>query len=131
MKQPHDSKIGWQLIKHNLDKLNVLTANKDYDEWLIRQKLRAEADKSVVRHREFGWYGVANNVFQDDTIYHQRSNVDSTFFALRRKYGEIVRARTWFCQFRELVLKCAVRNIEQRSATRDRDFTRLNKAEYI
>jgi hypothetical protein len=48
----------------------------------------------------------------DDTIDHQRSNIEATFFALRRKYGEIVRARTWFGQFRELVLKCAVRNVE-------------------
>jgi hypothetical protein len=24
MKQPHDSKIGWQMVKRNLDKLNIL-----------------------------------------------------------------------------------------------------------
>jgi hypothetical protein len=66
----------------------------------------------VIKYREFGWHGVANNVLLDDTTYHQRSNIESTFFALRRKYGEIVRARTWFGQFRELVLKCAVRNVE-------------------
>jgi hypothetical protein len=66
----------------------------------------------VITHREFGWHGIANNLLQDDTTYRQRSNAESTFFALRRKYGEIVRARTWFGQFRELVLKCAVRNIE-------------------
>ncbi|AWB28524.1 IS5 family transposase [Halococcoides cellulosivorans] len=112
MKQPHDSKIGWQMVKRNLYKLSILTADKGYDWWLLRQRLRAEGVKPVIRHREFGWYGVANNILQDDTIYHQRSNVESTFFALRRKYGEIVRARTWFGQFRELVLKCAVRNIE-------------------
>jgi hypothetical protein len=42
----------------------------------------------------------------------KRSIVELTFYANRRKYGEIVRARTWFGQFRELVLKCAVRNVE-------------------
>jgi IS5 family transposase len=31
MKQPHDSKISWQMVKHNFNKLNVLTANKGYD----------------------------------------------------------------------------------------------------
>jgi len=112
MKQPHDSRIGWQMIKRNLDKLTVLTADKGYDWWILRQRLRAEGVKPVIRHREFGWHGIANNMLQDDTIYHQCSNVESTFFALRRKYGEIVRARTWFGQFRELVLKCSVRNIE-------------------
>jgi len=112
MKQPHDSKIAWQLVKRNFNKLGILTADKGYDWWLLRQRLRAEGVKPVIRHREFGWHGIANNFLQDDTIYHQRSNVESIFFALRRKYGEIVRARTWFGQFRELVLKCAVRNIE-------------------
>ena len=112
MTQPHDSKIGWQVLKRNLDKVTVLTADKGYDWWLFRQKLRAEGVKPVIKHREFGWHGFANNVLLDDTTYHQRSNAESTFFALRRKYGEIVRARTWFGQFRELVLKCAVRNVE-------------------
>jgi len=32
--------------------------------------------------------------------------------ALRQKYGEIVRARTWFGQFRGLVIKFAIRNAE-------------------
>jgi len=104
MKQLHDSKIGWQMVKRNLDKLNILTADKGYDWWLLRQRLRAEGVKPVIKHREFGWRGIVNNFLQDDTIYHQRSNAESTFFALRRKYGEIVRARTWFGQFRELVL---------------------------
>jgi len=43
--------------------------------------------------------------------YHQRSNAETTFFALRRKYGEIVHARRWFGQFQALGLECAVRNI--------------------
>ena len=112
MKQPHDSQVGWQLLSRNLDKLTIVTADKGYDWELLRQKLRAEGVKPVIKHREFGWHGVANNALLDDTTYHKRSNVESAFFALRRKYGEIVRARTWYGQFRELVLKCAVRNVE-------------------
>ena len=112
MKQSYDSKVAWQLLTRNLDKLNILTADKGYDWELLRHKLRSEGVKPVIKYREFGWHGVANNVLLNDTMYHQRSNVEAMFFALRRKYGEIVRARTWFGQFRELVLKCAVRNVE-------------------
>lgn len=112
MKQPHDTKIAWQLLTRNLDKLSVLTADKGYDWELLRHKLRSESVKPVIKYREFGWHGIANNILLDDTTYHQRSNIESTFFALRRKYGEIVRAKTWFGQFRELVLKCAIRNVE-------------------
>ena len=102
MKQPHDSQIGWQVLKRNLDKVSVLAADKGYDWWLLRQRLRAEGVKPVIKHREFGWHGVANNVLVNETTYHQRSNAESMFFALGRKYGEIVRARTWFGQSREL-----------------------------
>jgi len=28
MKQPYDSKIGWQMVKRNLDKLNILPLTK-------------------------------------------------------------------------------------------------------
>lgn len=42
----------------------------------------------------------------------KRSNIEATFFALRSKYGEVVRARTRFGQFHNLVLKCAARNVE-------------------
>jgi hypothetical protein len=45
MIQPHDSQVGWQLLKRNLDKLSTITADKGYDWWLLRTKLRAEGVK--------------------------------------------------------------------------------------
>lgn len=112
MKQPHDSQVAWQLLMRNLDKLSVLTADKGYDWQLVRHRLAAEGIKPVIKSREFDWEGTANNALLDDTTYNQRSNVESTFFALRQRYGGTLRARIWFGQFRELVLKCAVRNTE-------------------
>ena len=112
MTQPHDSQVGWQVLKRNLDKLSTVTADKGYDWWLLRNKLRAEGVKPLIRAREFGWEGIATNALMDDKTYHQRSNVEATFFALRQRFGGTLRARTWFGQFRELVLKCAVRNVE-------------------
>lgn len=112
MKQPHDSHIGWQLLMRNLDRLSIVTADKGYDWDLLRYRLEAEGVKPMIKHREFDWKGTAENVLLDDTTYHQRSNVESAFFALRQRYGDTLWSRTWFGQFRELVLKCAVRNIE-------------------
>ncbi|MFB6137204.1 MAG: IS5 family transposase [Halobacteriaceae archaeon] len=112
MKQPHDSQIGWQVLVRNLDKLSTVAADKGYDWELLRHKLRAEGVNTAIKHREFGWHGVANNALLSDETYHQRSNVEFTFFALRRKYGQLVRARTGFGQFSELVLKSADRNVE-------------------
>ena len=112
MTQPHDLQVGWQVLKRNLDKLSTITADKKCDWWLLRNKLRAENVKPLIRYREFGWEGVAENTLMDDKTYHQRSNVEAAFFALRERFGVTLRARTWFGQFRELVLKCAVRNVE-------------------
>jgi IS5 family transposase len=107
------NRLGKAAIAYpNLDKMTKVTADKGYDWELLRHKLRFEGVKPVIKYREFGYHGVANYNQLDGTTYHQRSNIESTFFALRRKYSESVRARTWFSQFRELVLKWAVRNVE-------------------
>ncbi|MFB6197441.1 MAG: IS5/IS1182 family transposase, partial [Halobacteriaceae archaeon] len=67
--------------------------------------------RPLIRRREFGLDGVAENALMDDRTYHQRSNVESVLFALRQRFGGTLRARTWFGQFRELVLKAAVFNL--------------------
>lgn len=111
MKLLDHSYISWQMIKRSFDRRTIHTVDGGYDWWLLRQRLRAKGVKPVLKHREFGWHGIAKNLLQDDTTYHQRSNGESIPFRLRRKYREIVRERTWFGQFRELVLECALRNI--------------------
>lgn len=55
MTQPHDSQVGWQVLKRNLDNLPTITADKGYDWWLLRNKLRLEGVKPLIRDREFGW----------------------------------------------------------------------------
>jgi len=55
---------------------------------------------------------MAHNARQDEDIYHQRSIIEAVFFGLKQRYGDTLRARTWFGQFRELVLKATVRNLE-------------------
>lgn len=54
MKQPNDSQNVWQVLKRDIDKVRSLTADKGYDWWLLRQKLRAEGVTPVIKHREFG-----------------------------------------------------------------------------
>ncbi len=86
--------MSWRMVTRNLDKPNVLTADKDYDWWLLRRILCSEGAKPEIKHREFGLHGIANNLSQDETVYHHRSRAEPTSFVLRRKYGEIVHART-------------------------------------
>jgi IS5 family transposase len=112
-KQPHDTQVGWQVLVRNLDKLNVVAADKGYDWEELRTRLRAERIKPLIPTRVMDARGYARNVLINERQYHQRSNAESVFFALRRRYGDTLWSRTWFGQFRELVMKCAVRNLER------------------
>jgi IS5 family transposase len=112
MKQPHDTQIGRQILTRNLSRLKIVTADKGYDWDDLRDELRDADIRPVIKHREFSSLDMAHNARHDDDIYHRRSAVESVFFALKQRYGDTLRARRWFGQFRELVLKAAIRNIE-------------------
>ncbi|SEP16148.1 Transposase and inactivated derivatives, IS5 family [Halogranum amylolyticum] len=113
MKQPHDTQIGRQVLTRNLQRLDTVVADKGYDWDALRHELRDAGVRPVIKHREFYPLDMAHNARHDEETYHRRSLVVSIFFALKHRFGETLRARTWFGQFRELVLKSAVRNIEQ------------------
>ena len=119
MKQPHDTQIGRQVLTRNLQRLNTVVADKGYDWDALRHELRDAGVRPVIKHREFYPLDMAHNARHDEEVYHRRSLVESIFFALKHRFGETLRARTWFGQFRELVLKSAVRNIEQAVKTSD------------
>ncbi|MFI5395423.1 MAG: transposase [Candidatus Binatia bacterium] len=44
-------------------------------------------------------------------VYHQRSNVESTFSAIKRKFGEFLRSKTPVAQINELLLKFVAHNV--------------------
>lgn len=113
MNLPHDTQIADQMLARNLGKLDTVVADKGFDWDDLRQRLREADIRPVIKHREFYSLDAAHNARIDDKTYHRRSIVESIFFALRKRFGAVIRARTWFGQFREVVLKSAVRNIEQ------------------
>jgi IS5 family transposase len=112
MKRPHDTQIGEQVLRRNLDQVETITADKGYDWDELRHKLRKEGVRPVIKHREFSSLDAAHNARLDDETYHRRSVVESVIRSLKRRFGDTLRARTWFGQFRELALKAAVKNIE-------------------
>ncbi len=112
-KQSNDTQVGWQGLTRNIERLSTAVADKGYDWDNLRRELRENDVRPVIEHREFTPLYAAHDIRIDDTTYHVRSNAESTFFTLRRRLGRTLRARTWYGQFRELVLKAAVRNVEQ------------------
>ncbi len=75
--------------------------------------MRAEGVTPLIPQRGPDFPGWARNLLIHNRVYNQRSNGESVFFGLRQRYGGTLWARTWIGQFRELVMKSAVRNVER------------------
>jgi len=48
----HDTQIGWQLARRNAGELHSLAADKGYDWQRLRDKLREEDVRPLIKHRE-------------------------------------------------------------------------------
>ncbi len=112
----HDTQLGWQVASRNAGDLHSLAADKGYDWMQLREKLREEGVRPLIKHRIFRPIDHAHNARVDGPRYRQRSMCETVFSSIKRTHGDAVRARTWFREFRELVLKCVVHNIK-RAAT--------------
>lgn len=110
--RPHDTKIGWQMLRRNLDRMAILTADKGYDWADLREMLRSNDVRPVIKHREFRSLDKAHNARLDDDLSHRRSGIEAEIQVLKQRYGDDLSARSWYDQFRELAIKAAVKNID-------------------
>ncbi|WP_254809727.1 IS5 family transposase [Natronosalvus amylolyticus] len=109
----HDTQIGWQLACRNAGGIVSLAADKGYDWQRLREKLREEDVRPLIKHREFRPVDCAHNARIDNSLYGQRALSETVFSTIKRTLGHAVRAREWYREFREIVLMCAVYNIKR------------------
>ncbi|MUV58102.1 IS5 family transposase [Halogeometricum sp. CBA1124] len=109
----HDTQLGWQVALRNAGDIASLAADKGYDWMDLREKLREEGVRPLIKHREFRPIDHAHNARIDGPRYRQRAMCETVYSTIKRTLGDAVRARTWYGEFRELVLMCAVHNIKQ------------------
>jgi IS5 family transposase len=108
----HDTQIGPDLLaKH--PQLDTLVADKGYCDRSFRDQLRDQGIRPLVRHADKGSIHRAANARMDEDLYHQRSKNESIFSVIKRKYGDRIRARVWYRQFREIVLRMVVYNLDR------------------
>ena len=65
--------------------------------------------KSAAWRRLYHTFEARNDEFL--ACYHKRSNVESTFSMVKRKFGASVRAKTFPAQINEVLLKCLCHNL--------------------
>jgi len=88
-------------------------ANKGYDWHRLRDKLREEGVKPLIKHREFRPIDLAHSARIDEALYGQRALSEIVFSVIKRTLGDGVCARSCYREFREIVLMCVVYNIKR------------------
>jgi IS5 family transposase len=111
--QKHDTQIAPQVVKRNATSISVLTGDKGYDDQKLRQLARNHDIRPLIKHREFTPLHKAWNARLDSDLYHRRNMSETVNAAIKQKFGAFVRSRLWWKQFRELVTKCVVHNLER------------------
>lgn len=108
----HDTQIAPQIIERSANRIDVLTGDKGYDDRSLREQAQGRQIRPLLKHREFSGLHKAWNERMGGDLYNQRNMNETANAAIKRKYGSFVRSRVWYRQFRELVIKCVVQNIE-------------------
>jgi len=109
----HDTQIGPQLVKRASKFIEILLGDKGYDDKDFRKLCRKLGIRPLIKHREFTSLHKAWNVLLDDDLYGQRNQNESVNSTIGRKYESNVFSRKWYKQFREIVAKCIVHNLER------------------
>lgn len=97
----------------NPGKLESLAGDKGYDDQSLRDALRTEGVRPLIRHRLSAHYDHAYNARLDSELYGQRWMAETAFSAIKRRFGSAVRPSAWYREFRELVLTAAFYNLER------------------
>jgi IS5 family transposase len=108
-----DAEVCAQLARRYAGELQSLAADKGYDSQWLREMLRSQGIRPLVKHRVFAPYDHAHNARIDDDLYGQRAMTETANSSVKRSFGSAVRAREWYREFREVVLMCLVYNIKQ------------------
>jgi IS5 family transposase len=93
--------------------LRVLTTDKGYDCNWLREDLRDLDIRPLIKHCLNAPYDYAHNARIDDEIYGQWSMAETVFSSVKRSLGVALRTRSWYREFREVALMCAVYNIKR------------------
>lgn len=106
----HDSQIILPLVDRTATKLLSLHADAGYDAKFVRDSLRLQGTRPVIKHRVFWNIDKAHNARLKN--YGKRNMSECVNSMIKRKYGDFVSCKTWNNQFKEMTLKCLVHNID-------------------
>lgn len=109
----HDTKIGKKVVRRLAKFIKVLLGDKGFDDERLRDLCRELGARPLIKHREFRPIQRAWNARMSKRLYNQRNQCESVRSSISRKYGSFVRSKKWYKQFREVIAKCFVYNLDR------------------
>lgn len=106
-------------FKELLRDLNVkyVVADKGYDDQKNRKFVFSElkAIPIIPKRRSHNFYGFLKGKTKiDGSNYHQRSKVETVFSVIKRKYGSVLRCRSYATQRAEVISKMIAYNLDRK-----------------
>lgn len=90
---PHDTQTGRRVALRNTEIIESLAGDKGYDDQSLRDALRSEGVRLLLRHRLFTAYDHPHNARLDSELYGQRWMAETAFSAIKRRFGPAVYLR--------------------------------------
>jgi len=89
------------------------TTSKKHDAKAFRDELHDNGIRLLIKHGIMNPLDHAHNACMDGDRYHQRSMSEAVFSTIKRTLGAAVRARSWWLEFREKLLKATIYDLRR------------------
>ena len=109
----HDTKLGPQVVRRNADDLLSVAVDKAFQDWKSKFEFYTLNVDPLILHQGSAPLTVGHNALIREKGYSQRWIAETSYSTVKRSLGSAVRAQFWYREFREIVLKFAISNIEQ------------------
>lgn len=109
----HDTKAGPQVVRRNADDLDAVAADNGFQDWHTECEYYTLGVEPLIHYRGSSLNAVGNNTVIRERGYTQRWMAETSYSTVKRSFGDSLRSQWWYREFREIVLKFAISNIEQ------------------
>lgn len=87
-------------------------ANNGFQDWYVKYEITAHDVAYLFCYRALPTKAAANNALKRTIGYSQLLMAETSYSTTNRSLSDVVRALSWYRQFREIVLIFAITNIE-------------------
>ncbi len=88
--------MGRQVALRNTEKIGGLAGKEGYGDQSLRETLRSNGVRPLIKYRLFAHYDHAHNARLNSEKYGQRWMAESAFLVIKRRYGPAVEPIAWY-----------------------------------